>query len=302
VARQDDRAVLVHLPQERLERRRHVAIGEAQRVARLLRRGQERAEGRLPVAGDVDVADLVERARLAADEDARAEARLVVRLHGRVPRVARDERGRVDEEHRRASARSRAVSGRGPERRVARDLRPGDPHGGIVVGAASHARLRLELGRRHQRRADDVVAEQAVGEGAGDREHDQRRHDVQELAGHGAAPCPNAPALATPRARVLADATMSVDEATVKRIAKLARIAITEEDARHLAPELDGILHWIEQLGEVDTSGVEPMTAVIPNTLRLRDDVVTDGGVRDAVLANAPQAEHGFFTVPKVIE
>ena len=101
---------------------------------------------------------------------------------------------------------------------------------------------------------------------------------------------------------MLADATMPVDEATVKRIAKLARIAITEEDARHLAPELDGILHWIEQLGEVDTSGVEPMTAVIPNTLRLRDDVVTDGGVRDAVLANAPQAEHGFFTVPKVIE
>ncbi|WP_375426837.1 Asp-tRNA(Asn)/Glu-tRNA(Gln) amidotransferase subunit GatC [uncultured Sphingomonas sp.] len=95
---------------------------------------------------------------------------------------------------------------------------------------------------------------------------------------------------------------MSVDEATVKRIAKLARIAITDEDAAKLAPELGNILGWIEQLGEVDTSGVEPMTAVIPNTLRLRDDVVTDGGVRDAVLANAPQAEHGFFTVPKVIE
>jgi aspartyl-tRNA(Asn)/glutamyl-tRNA(Gln) amidotransferase subunit C len=95
---------------------------------------------------------------------------------------------------------------------------------------------------------------------------------------------------------------MSVDVPTVQRIAKLARIAITEEEAQHLAPELSNILGWIEQLGEVDTSGVEPMTAVIPNKLRLRDDVVTDGGVRDAVLSNAPQAEHGFFTVPKVIE
>lgn len=95
---------------------------------------------------------------------------------------------------------------------------------------------------------------------------------------------------------------MSVDEATVKRIARLARIAISDEEAHALAPDLSNILRWIEQLGEVDTSGVEPMTAVIANTLRLRDDVVTDGGVRDAVLANAPQAEHGFFTVPKVID
>jgi aspartyl-tRNA(Asn)/glutamyl-tRNA(Gln) amidotransferase subunit C len=95
---------------------------------------------------------------------------------------------------------------------------------------------------------------------------------------------------------------MAVNEATVTKIAKLARIAITPQEAQKLAPELDNILHWIEQLGEVDTSGVEPMTAVIPNHLRLRDDVVTDGGVREAVLSNAPQAEHGFFTVPKVIE
>ena len=95
---------------------------------------------------------------------------------------------------------------------------------------------------------------------------------------------------------------MSVDTATVKRVASLARIAITDAEAERLAPELGNILGWIEQLGEVDTSAVEPMTAVIPNTLRLRDDVVTDGDVRDAVLANAPQAEHGFFTVPKVIE
>ena len=74
-----------------------------------------------------------------------------------------------------------------------------------------------------------------------------------------------------------------------------------------IAPELENIMGWIEQLSEVDTAGVAPMTAVIPNHLRLRDDVVnadplTGGGIRDAVLANAPQAEHGFFTVPKVIE
>lgn len=95
---------------------------------------------------------------------------------------------------------------------------------------------------------------------------------------------------------------MSVDTATVKKVASLARIAISDADAERLAPELNNILGWIEQLGEVDTSSVEPMTAVIPNQLRLRDDVVTDGGIRDEVLANAPLAEHGFFTVPKVIE
>lgn len=100
---------------------------------------------------------------------------------------------------------------------------------------------------------------------------------------------------------------MPVTTATVKRIAGLARLAITDDEASRLAPELDGILGWIEQLGEVDTAGVEPMTAVIANTLRLRDDVVdadplTGGGIRDALMSNAPQAEHGFFTVPKVIE
>lgn len=95
---------------------------------------------------------------------------------------------------------------------------------------------------------------------------------------------------------------MSIDTATVQKVAKLARLAITEEEAARLAPELGNILGWIEQLGEVDTSSVQPMTAVIPNRLRLRDDVVTDGGIRDDVLANAPQGEHGFFTVPKVIE
>ena len=95
---------------------------------------------------------------------------------------------------------------------------------------------------------------------------------------------------------------MSVDTATVKKVASLSRIAITDADAERMVPELNNILGWIEQLGEVDCTGVEPMTAVIPNHLRLRDDVVTDGDKRDAVLANAPAAEHGFFGVPKVIE
>ena len=95
---------------------------------------------------------------------------------------------------------------------------------------------------------------------------------------------------------------MSVDAATVRKIASLARIAATEEEVAALVPELNNILGWVEQLGEVDTDGIEPMTAVIPNTLRLRPDVITDGDIRDKVLANAPQAEHGFFTVPKVIE
>ena len=97
-------------------------------------------------------------------------------------------------------------------------------------------------------------------------------------------------------------ALMSVDAATVRKIASLARIATSDAEAEALVPELNNILRWIEQLGEVDTTGIEPLAAVIPNVLRLRDDKVTDGGIRDAVLANAPQAEHGFFAVPKVIE
>jgi len=95
---------------------------------------------------------------------------------------------------------------------------------------------------------------------------------------------------------------MSVDAATVQHIAKLARIAVSDQEVAALAPELSNILGWVEQLQEVDVTGVEPMTAVIPNRLRLREDAVTDGGYRDAVLANAPRAEHGFFAVPKVIE
>ncbi|MBV9842062.1 MAG: Asp-tRNA(Asn)/Glu-tRNA(Gln) amidotransferase subunit GatC [Sphingomonadaceae bacterium] len=95
---------------------------------------------------------------------------------------------------------------------------------------------------------------------------------------------------------------MSVDSATVRRVAGLARIAVSDAEADALVPDLDKILGFVEQLAEVDTSGVAPLAAVIPISLRLRDDVVTDGGDRDAVLANAPQAEHGFFAVPKVIE
>ena len=95
---------------------------------------------------------------------------------------------------------------------------------------------------------------------------------------------------------------MSVDTATVRHIAKLARIAASDAEIEALVPELNNILGWVEQLQEVDVSGVEPMTAVIPNALRLREDQVNDGGIRDQVLKNAPLAEHGFFAVPKVIE
>ena len=95
---------------------------------------------------------------------------------------------------------------------------------------------------------------------------------------------------------------MSVDPATVRHIAKLARVAVTDAEVAALAPELTNILGWVEQLQEVDVEGVEPMTAVIPNRLRLREDEVADGGIREEVLKNAPVAEHGFFAVPKVIE
>ena len=95
---------------------------------------------------------------------------------------------------------------------------------------------------------------------------------------------------------------MSVDTKQVRHIAKLARIAMSDGEIEALVPELNAIIGWVEQLGEVDTDGVEPLTAVIDQKLRLRDDVVNDGDCRDAVLANAPEAQHGFFAVPKVIE
>ena len=95
---------------------------------------------------------------------------------------------------------------------------------------------------------------------------------------------------------------MSVSIEQVRHIAKLARIAMSDEEIERLAPELNNILGWVEQLGEVNTDGIEPLTAVIEQKLRLRDDVVNDGNIRDEILANAPEAQHGFFAVPKVIE
>jgi len=95
---------------------------------------------------------------------------------------------------------------------------------------------------------------------------------------------------------------MSVNNDQVRHIAKLARIAMSDDEIAALVPELNNILGWIEQLAEVDTDGVEPLAAVIPAKLAFRADVVTDGDRRDAVLANAPAAAHGFFAVPRVVE
>jgi aspartyl-tRNA(Asn)/glutamyl-tRNA(Gln) amidotransferase subunit C len=95
---------------------------------------------------------------------------------------------------------------------------------------------------------------------------------------------------------------MSVDAATVRKVAKLARIAVEENEIEPLAAEISGILDWVEQLQEVDVSGVEPMTSAVPMRLKRRDDVVTDGNRRDDILANAPDSREGFFAVPKVVE
>jgi aspartyl-tRNA(Asn)/glutamyl-tRNA(Gln) amidotransferase subunit C len=95
---------------------------------------------------------------------------------------------------------------------------------------------------------------------------------------------------------------MSLDKATVRSIAELARIEVPEEELDHLAGELSNILTFVEQLAAVDTTGIQPMTSVAAMTLPLRADAVTDGGYPDKVLANAPEAMEGFFTVPKVVE
>ena len=95
---------------------------------------------------------------------------------------------------------------------------------------------------------------------------------------------------------------MSVSIDQVRHIAGLARIAMSEEEIARLAPELNNILGWVEQLGEVDTDGVEPLATVIEQKMRLREDAVTEGDQRDDVLANSPAPQHGFFGVPKVIE
>jgi aspartyl-tRNA(Asn)/glutamyl-tRNA(Gln) amidotransferase subunit C len=95
---------------------------------------------------------------------------------------------------------------------------------------------------------------------------------------------------------------MAIDAATVRKVARLARIAEPEEKLEPLAKELSGILDWIEQLNEVDTDGVEPMTTAIHMPLPMREDEVTDGGDPARVLANAPKTAGGFFVVPKVVE
>jgi len=95
---------------------------------------------------------------------------------------------------------------------------------------------------------------------------------------------------------------MSIDAATVKRVAKLARLAVSEARMEPLAQELSAIMAWIEQLNEVDTDGVEPMASYVAAKLPWRDDVVADGGQPDKVLANAPRRAGDFFVVPKVVE
>ena len=95
---------------------------------------------------------------------------------------------------------------------------------------------------------------------------------------------------------------MSVDKDTVRRVAKLARIAFPEDRLEPMAGELNRLLAWVEQLNEVDTSGVEPMTSVVTMSLKMREDVVSDGGVAEAVTKNAPLGEDHYFAVPKVVE
>jgi len=95
---------------------------------------------------------------------------------------------------------------------------------------------------------------------------------------------------------------MAIDAATVRKVARLARIAVPEERLDPMAKELSGILQWIEQLSEVDTDGVEPMTSAEAVTLPMREDVVTEGGDASKVLSNAPKAVDGFYVVPKVVE
>jgi aspartyl-tRNA(Asn)/glutamyl-tRNA(Gln) amidotransferase subunit C len=95
---------------------------------------------------------------------------------------------------------------------------------------------------------------------------------------------------------------MALDTDTVRRIAHLARLKVPEDELGALADELSNILTWVEQLGEVDTEDVPPMTSVVAMSLPMRDDVVTDGGIAEQVTANAPDAERGFYAVPKVVE
>ena len=95
---------------------------------------------------------------------------------------------------------------------------------------------------------------------------------------------------------------MSVDAETVRRVARLARIAVADDEVEPLRGELNAILAFVEQLSEVNVDGVEPMTSVTPMAMKMRDDQVADGGIADAIMANAPAREDHFFLVPKVVE
>ena len=95
---------------------------------------------------------------------------------------------------------------------------------------------------------------------------------------------------------------MRVDETTVLRIARLARIKISKDEAKGLEKELTGILNWVEQLNSVDTASVDPMTRVVPIELKKRDDVISDGDIADDVVKNAPLVEDHYYVVPKVVE
>lgn len=95
---------------------------------------------------------------------------------------------------------------------------------------------------------------------------------------------------------------MPIDKATVQKNASLARIKVTEDDLTYYAPQMDGIIGWMQQLQEVNTDGVTPLASVSEITLRLRPDAVTDGGIPDKVLANAPESVEGFFVVSKIVE
>lgn len=106
-----------------------------------------------------------------------------------------------------------------------------------------------------------------------------------------------------PTGRAFKPGAMSIDEKTVRKVAKLARLALPEERVKPMAAELNGIMAWIEQLNEVDIDGVEPMTSAVEGlSMPMREDVVTDGDNPQRVLANAPKTEDGFFVVPKVVE
>jgi len=100
----------------------------------------------------------------------------------------------------------------------------------------------------------------------------------------------------------VSDKNSGVTAETVKKIARLSRLHVEEDRLAHLADEMNGILAWIEQLAEVDVEGVEPMTSAVEMAAPMREDVITDGGVRDKILANAPKTEAGYFVVPRSVE